>query len=173
MPNTKRPKAQSKYFYSNGWFKEQDKAFINMLYWESQYEFYIKKLKFARRRYEAFKLVIEDPAFSWNQDTNRVIAEANEWKRLFRVNTLVKAYCYRGEAQWSALRAIFERSGQADDDNDEESLPNLWYNNDSDSNANISDCVFLGIGSPKNDSVAPPEEEVIDLISSEDDSGPE
>ncbi|KAK4438908.1 hypothetical protein Salat_0225400 [Sesamum alatum] len=108
-------------------------------------EFYIQKLEFAHRRYEAFKLV----------------------------NTLVKAYRYRGEAQWFALRAIFERSGQADDDSDEESLPNLWYDNDSDSNAHISDCVFLGIGSPKNDAVAPPEEEVIDLISNDDDSGPE
>ncbi|KAL0451628.1 UNVERIFIED_CONTAM: hypothetical protein Slati_1140900 [Sesamum latifolium] len=36
MSNNRRPEAQSKYFYSAGWTKDQNNAFMNMLAWQGE-----------------------------------------------------------------------------------------------------------------------------------------
>ncbi|KAK4433380.1 hypothetical protein Salat_1100300 [Sesamum alatum] len=126
-------------------------------------EFYLGKLHLLRRRYHAFKRIMDDLDLVWNASTNRVISHRDDWQRLFQEDPFTKAYRYRGEAKWEQLSLIFGTPDNDHEDTDDESMAINIEDEDSDTIGSPSDCVFLGIASPKHD--------VVDLCSSDSDFG--
>ncbi|KAL2235775.1 UNVERIFIED_CONTAM: hypothetical protein Sindi_1309700 [Sesamum indicum] len=47
--------------------------------------FYKKKLRLVRLRYDTFREVLLDRSITWDKNTNRMIGDEEEWRRIFRV----------------------------------------------------------------------------------------
>ncbi|KAK4438811.1 hypothetical protein Salat_0215700 [Sesamum alatum] len=69
--------------------------------------------------YDTFHGLLHDPVFTWRVETNRLIAEKDAWKRVFKQNLFAKAYRYRGEPKWRMLAVIFDPTQQWDEETEE------------------------------------------------------
>ncbi|KAL0409556.1 UNVERIFIED_CONTAM: hypothetical protein Sradi_1890000 [Sesamum radiatum] len=107
-------------------------------------EFYLNRLEVVRRRYNTFRRILDEPGFTWHEDTNRVLASKDAWKNLIRVVPFAKAYRYRGEPMWERLVSIFGPTvgGWYSTDDDSSLAENMGHSEEY--SDHDSDIVFLG-----------------------------
>ncbi|KAK4400381.1 hypothetical protein Sango_1144200 [Sesamum angolense] len=85
-------------------------------------QFYLDRLNVLCRRFYTFRRLLDEPGFTWNEVTNRVLAPKESWKKLIREDPFAKAYRHRGEPMWGYLMTIFEPSDESGYESDGESL---------------------------------------------------
>ncbi|KAL2248671.1 UNVERIFIED_CONTAM: hypothetical protein Sindi_2340800 [Sesamum indicum] len=66
-----------------------------------------KKASLVRLRYDIFRKVIADRGITWNENTNRMSGNNDEWRRIFRATPFARVYCFAGERRWWELKEIF------------------------------------------------------------------
>ncbi|KAL2240714.1 UNVERIFIED_CONTAM: hypothetical protein Sindi_0712600 [Sesamum indicum] len=69
--------------------------------------FYKKKLCLVRLRYDTFRKVLSDWSITWDEKTNRMIADEEAWRRIFRATPFARVYRYAGERRWCEMKEIF------------------------------------------------------------------
>ncbi|KAK4428807.1 hypothetical protein Salat_1180600 [Sesamum alatum] len=172
MGNTKRPKARKGYTQRNPARPNGhalDFAIRNLEDFSGKNnprDLYVRKLNLLRLLYDTFHCLLHDPAFTWRVETNRLIAEKDAWKRVYKQNLFAKAYRYRGEPKWWMLAVIFDPTGPWDEET-EETEEVHESNGDGDSSA---DDPILDSGVVCRRVSPPPTGPVIEL-SSDDDEG--
>ncbi|KAK4421284.1 hypothetical protein Salat_2078900 [Sesamum alatum] len=76
--------------------------------WDQGQQFYEGKLQLLRQRCTTFDAILQNPAFSWNTDTNKLQASKERWDAIVCDIPFANAYRWRGEAKWELLCKIFE-----------------------------------------------------------------